>query len=656
MKPFLLAALGLFLLAAPCQASESPSPVPVSPSVVIPKPQHVVPAKGCFQAGSKAPRIICPDKFLRRELLAAGIAPTSVDEAYRIQITSHGMTVRAVTEAGVFYARQTLEQMSRHGSVYAACTVTDWPRFAYRGVMKSMSGIYQPKEYVFRMIDLFSALKYNVFHLHFADNKGWRLECGSWPDLNALSCWRKSEAHEDRYNFVREGTPGAYGGYWTKTDAREIVAYAASHHMEVMPEVEMPGHCRAVLAAYPQLRCVDSDTGERILSSDLCPGNELTYRFLKDVLDEVMEIFPYEYVHIGGDEAFKTSWERCRNCRQKMKEEGFDSLEQLQSYLMKRISRYVESKGRKVAGWSEITQGGIPDHVTVMQWKGGPDTTNTLLSSGHDIILEPEHYTYFCFPQNGPYDWRGMPAGWLGNHISLADAYLWEPMEGIIQETKGKVLGVEASLWGVYQVTGTDLNAPFGYYFPRAFATAEVAWSGTEKDYPAFRERVLPLAQWYRDHGTPCFDIRDEVGPRPESLNPVKHLATGCKVIPEGRILTDGEFGDWGVWSSRWMSFNEVDLVVDLGEVKHVEMVCPSVFDKSPGQPHYWVELSTDGARFDHAGDAWFEQQEERRGPSYRLLPIFVDAEARYIRLRSHTGGFNAYGSRHIFIDEIVVK
>ncbi len=653
MKKIIVAALGLLLLAEVVSAQEK---APVSPEVVIPKPVKVVPAQGSFNALGKVPRVICPDKALAKELRAAGVDASLVREAYRIRITSRGITIRAVTDAGVFYARQTLEQMSHHGNVYAACTVTDWPRFAYRGVMKSMSGIFNPKEYVFRMIDLFSSLKYNVFHLHFADDRGWRLESESWPELNAISCWRKSAAYEDRYNFVREGTPGAYGGYWSKADAREIVEYAALHNMEVIPEVEMPGHCRAVLASYPELRCEDVRTGEKILSSDLCPGNELTYRFLTDVLDEVMEIFPGEYIHIGGDEAFKTSWERCRLCRQKMQEEGLENLEQLQSYLMKRISRYVESKGRKVMGWSEIAQGGIPDNVTVMQWKGGADVTGSLLSSGHDVVLEPENYTYFCFPQNGPYDWKGMPAGWVGNNISLEDAYLWEPMDGIGRETAGKVLGVEASLWGVYKVTGTDLDAPFGFYFPRAFATAEVGWSGPEKDYADFRERVLPLAQWYRDHGTPCFDIRNEAGPRPESLRPVNHLAKGCRTIPSCDILTDGEFGGWGVWSSRWKSFDEVDIVIDLGEVKHVGVVCPSVFDKSTVQPHYWVELSSDGITYTHAGDVWFEQQEAGRTPSYRLLPIFVDADARYVRLRSHSTGANKYGSRHIYIDEIVVK
>lgn len=647
---------------------------PVSAEMIIPKPVKVVQAQGHFTWTQEySPRVVCPDKALMKELKSAGLKDFAINEAYRLEIKQNGITIRAAKPAGVFYARQTLEQMSRAGSVLACCTVTDWPRFEYRGVMKSMSGIFHPKAYVFQLIDIFSSLKFNVLHMHFTDNKGWRLESASYPRLNTLASWRKSEEYEDRYNFVPEGTPGAYGGYWTRSEVREMVKYAAEHNMQLMPEIEIPGHSQEVLVAYPELRCEDENTGELILSKDLCPGREETYHFLEAQIDEMVELFPYAYIHIGGDEAFKTSWKRCRHCRERMRAEGLETMEELQGYMMKRMCRYVESKGRKPVGWTEIRQGGLPDGVTVTAWFGGRQACDEVLREGHDLICEPASHTYFCYPQNGPYDWSGMPAGWIGYNVSLRDAYQWDPLEGIDASLPGRVLGVEASLWGVYFVTGTDLYKPFEYYFPRTFATAEVAWSQPERDYESFLQRVLPLAERYRKEGIPCFDVRNEKGPRPESLVEVDHVAKDCRIEfrqpwypgaessdttgPE--VLVDGHFGGWNVNSSEWLNFKSVDFVIDLGSTQRINEVVLSLHDRGmnlTAGPRFWVELSSDGKQFQRAGEICYEQSIASYSPSWHLHPVFCQAEARFVRICSAAAGENSFGNKSIYIDEIIVR
>ena len=503
-------------------------------------------------------------------------------ESYRLKVTEGGIRIEAKGFAGAFYAIQSLVQMAGLPSAagiddadsvpsaavaeISCCTVTDSPRFGYRGLHFDVSRHFRSKEFLMKQMDAMALLKLNKMHLHLTDGAGWRIEIDGYPEL--------TEWVSDRH-YCRQDEPGAYGGYYTADDIREILAYAAKKHIEVIPEIEMPGHSEEVLAAYPELSC----TGKQYGSGDLCPGKEATFGFLEDVLSQVMDLFPSEYVHIGGDEASKGAWKTCPDCQRRMQEEGLENVDELQSYLIHRIEEFVNSKGKKIIGWDEILQGGLAPNATVMSWRG-TEGGITAMKSGHDVIMTPGEFCYLDYTQDAPFK---EPVS-IGGYIPLAKTYSYEPAEdGLTEAELSHLLGVQGNLWAEY--IPTDSHAEYMYY-PRAYAIAEIGWSKAgAKDYDGFRGRALKVSDMLDGMGFSAFDLRKEYGNRKESLEPVHHLAEGCPVIYGEQYssqypasgdctLTDGVLGGWTYGDRKWQGFlTDMDVTVDLGAVKPVHYV-----------------------------------------------------------------------------------
>ena len=314
----------------------------------------------------------------RKQMLFLLITPKTPQlpspESYTLSVTSQRIEIRATSGAGLFYGLQTLLQLAQPSGAgsysIASVEIEDTPRFAYRGLMLDVSRHFSTKEFIKKQIDALAYYKINRLHLHLTDAAGWRLEIKKYPLLTDFAAWRTDPTWKKWWNggrkYLRYDEPGASGGYYTQDDIREILEYARQHYITVIPEIEMPSHSEEVLAAYPQLSC----SGEPYKNSDFCVGNEETFTFLENVLTEVMELFPSEYIHVGGDEAGKSAWKTCPKCQKRMKDEHLANVDELQSYLIHRIEKFLNNHGRHLLGWDEILQGGIAPNATVMSWRG----------------------------------------------------------------------------------------------------------------------------------------------------------------------------------------------------------------------------------------------------------------------------------------------
>jgi hypothetical protein len=435
---------------------------------------------------------------LRQRLNGRKLADWQLQSAYWLEVGEKGVKIVAADGEGVFYARQSLKMLASLDSVVTCCTILDWPRFRHRGLMLDESRNFQGKEFVLKQLDMMALLKMNRFHFHLVDNPGWRLQIDAYPRLTQFTAWRPEpdfwdwEKDEVGGDFLEEGTPGAYGGYYTKQDIAEILAFAAERHIEVIPEIEMPGHNYETRAAYPELAC-SLPAAEMHDQWELCPGKESTYEFLEKVLLEVFELFPSEYVHIGGDEAGKKNWERCPDCQARMKAEGLTSVEQLQSYLIKRIERFAHGHGKRIIGWDEILEGGLAPDATVMSWRGTAGGLRAI-ADGHDVIFTPTTYCYLDYHQD-PNQYRA-----VGKYLPLEKVYSFDPMEeGISAADAHHVLGVQGNLWTewVHEAWHAEMML-----YPRAFALAETGWSpAARKDYPDFERRASAFAAVARAMG-----------------------------------------------------------------------------------------------------------------------------------------------------------
>lgn len=419
------------------------------------------------------------------------------EEGYKLSVSRKGIVIEASSEVGLFYAFQTLFLFSspEDKSCIPFMEVADQPRFEYRGFMLDVSRYFLPKEDVFKIIDCMSLLKLNKLHLHLTDDNGWRIEIKKYPALTSVGAWRVNRnnlAFPDRRNSVK-GEPTPIGGFYTQEEIREIVNYAQQRYVEIIPEIDMPGHSNAALAAYPELACPSVDKqigvvpgmGQGSGSIILCAGNEKVFKFLEDVIDEVAVLFPSKYIHIGGDEAWKDYWKKCPRCAQRMKEENILHIEELQSYFMRRISTYVKSKGKNVMGWDELTNGTLPDDVIIFGWQGMGNAALKAAAQGHRFVLTPARLLYLIRYQ-GP-QWFE-PLTYFGNN-TLKDVYMYEPVQsGWDKKYESLLMGVQASMWTEF------CNIPHDVYyqvFPRLVALAEVAWSQKElKDWNSFVDRL----------------------------------------------------------------------------------------------------------------------------------------------------------------------
>ena len=589
-------------------------------------------------------------------------------ESYTLSVTPQQILIRATSGAGLFYGMQTLLQLAQPSGAgsysIASGEIEDTPRFAYRGLMLDVSRHFSTKEFIKKQIDALAYYKINRLHLHLTDAAGWRLEIKKYPLLTEFAAWRTDPTWKQWWNggrkYVRFDAPGAYGGYYTQDDIREILEYARQHYITVIPEIEMPSHSEEVLAAYPQLSC----SGEPYKNSDFCVGNEETFTFLENVLTEVMELFPSEYIHIGGDEAGKSAWKTCPKCQKRMKDEHLANVDELQSYLIHRIEKFLNNHGRHLLGWDEILQGGIAPNATVMSWRG-EEGGIAAVTSGHRAIMTPGAYCYLDSYQDAPYS---QPEA-IGGYLPLKKVYSYNPVPASLTAEQAKlVYGVQGNLWVEYIPTPEHVEYMI---YPRILALAETAWSAPErKSWPDFHTRALSAVADLQAKGYHPFDLKKEIGSRPESLQPVSHLALGKKVIynspysshypAQGNTaLTDGIRGDWTYGDGSWQGFisdNRLDVTIDMEKETSIHSVT-AAFMQVVGAEVFLPEtvvisISDDGTHFTELRKQHFEVSKET---PIRFTDISWQGEAkgRYVRYQAQAG--SEFGG-WIFTDEIIVK
>ena len=589
-------------------------------------------------------------------------------ESYTLSVTPQQILIRATSGAGLFYGLQTLLQLAQPSGAgsysIASVEIEDTPRFAYRGLMLDVSRHFSTKEFIKKQIDALAYYKINRLHLHLTDAAGWRLEIKKYPLLTEFAAWRTDPTWKQWWNggrkYLRYDEPGASGGYYTQDDIREILEYARQHYITVIPEIEMPSHSEEVLAAYPQLSC----SGEPYKNSDFCVGNEETFTFLENVLTEVMELFPSEYIHIGGDEAGKSAWKTCPKCQKRMTDEHLANVDELQSYLIHRIEKFLNNHGRHLLGWDEILQGGIAPNATVMSWRG-EEGGIAAVTSGHRAIMTPGAYCYLDSYQDAPYS---QPEA-IGGYLPLKKVYSYNPVPASLTAEQAKlVYGVQGNLWVEYIPTPEHVEYMI---YPRILALAETAWSAPErKSWPDFYARALKAVTDLQAKGYHTFDLKSEIGSRPESLQPLTHLALGKKVIynapynssyaAQGDVtLTDGIRGDWTYGDGAWQGFiskNRLDVTVDMENETTIHSVT-AAFMQVVGAEVFLpasvvISVSDDGVNFTELKHQDFVVNKEE-AIKFSDVSWEGTVKGRYVRYQARAG--KELGG-WIFTDEIIVK
>ena len=586
------------------------------------------------------------------------------DEGYVLIGMSKGVEIHAKTGAGLFYGVQTLLQMTREANKVALGRIVDEPRFEYRGMMLDVSRHFFGLDFVKKQIDAMAYYKLNRLHIHLTDAAGWRIEIKKYPRLTNFAAWRTGKDWKEWWNgdrkYVDEGSEGAVGGYFTQDQCREIVEYAKKHYITVIPEIEMPSHSEEVLTAYPELSC----THVPYKQADFCVGNEKTFEFLENVLLEVMEIFPSEYIHVGGDEASKQSWKTCPLCQARMKKEGLKDVDELQSYLIERMEKFLNKHGRNLLGWDEILEGGLAPNATVMSWRGVEGGLKAI-EGGHRAIMSPGGYCYFDSYQDAPHT---QPEA-IGGYLPLKKVYSYDPIPETFTPEQAKLMyGVQANLWAEYIPTPEHMEYMI---YPRILALAEVAWSAVaNKNYEDFHGRALKAVDELRAKGYNPFDLKNEVGNRPGADKPVEHLGIGKKVsYAEGHnyysgytaggddALVNGILGGWSYSDQLWQGFlKDIDLTIDLEKetaIKNVGadfmQICgPGVF--MPKQ--VIISVSNDGKEFTELAKI-DHQVVKDDAVTFKNFGWEGETNARFVRYQAEIdrnfGGF-------LFVDEIVIK
>ncbi len=425
-------------------------------------------------------------------------------EGYRIEVSAQGITISGATAQGVFYGIQTLRkslpvQACAEEVSLPAVTITDAPRFGYRGMHLDCARHFFSVDFVKRYIDLLALHNMNRFHWHLTDDQGWKIEIKKYPRLTEIGSWRTGTTI-GRNSDVDDGI--RYGGFYTQEQIQEIVKYAADRYITIIPEIDMPGHMLAALTAYPELGCTGGpyEVGHYwgVYRDILCGGNPKVYQFVKDVLDEVCSLFPSEYIHIGGDEAPKMRWEKCPKCQQIIRNKGITAKDkqskedQLQGYFATEIQKFLATKGRKIIGWDELLDCNVDNSATIMSWRGAEPGAQAAIK-GHDVIMAPYTHAYFDYYQTA--DNNNEPL-FIGGNIPIEKTYSFEPIpEGASTQAEAHILGVQANLWSEYLV-----SAQLAEYqvLPRMGALCEIQWMQPEqKDFKSFTERLQCLRAIY---------------------------------------------------------------------------------------------------------------------------------------------------------------
>ncbi|MDR3189098.1 MAG: beta-N-acetylhexosaminidase [Prevotellaceae bacterium] len=438
------------------------------------------------------------------------------DEAYKLSVKKNSVQVEAKTPRGIFYAMQTIRQLlppqieskqPATGVKWAipCVEIEDAPRYGYRGLHLDVGRHFMSKNEVMQYIDLLAYHKMNTFHWHLTEDQGWRIEIKKYPKLTEVGGYR-NRTLKGAYVAAekRQWDNTRYGGFYTQEDVKEVLAYAEKRFVTVIPEVELPGHAVAALTAYPQYSCTGGPfevEGLWGVHNDIfCPKEE-TFTFLEDILAEIADLFPSEYIHIGGDEAPKTRWSRCHACQERIKKEGLKDEHELQAYFIKRVEKFLAGKGKKIIGWDEILEGGITPSATVMYWRawGGDSSIVSAIRRGHNVIMTPNSHAYLDYYQANP---KTEPHA-IGGYLPLWRVYSFEPTPASLTPDEAtRVLGFQGNVWTEYM---PNFERVIYMAYPRAAAIAEIGWiSKGKRDYDSFQERLIQLMTRYDIMGIRC--------------------------------------------------------------------------------------------------------------------------------------------------------
>ena len=460
------------------------------------------------------------------------------DEGYKLNVTPTKITISANKKAGIIYGLQSLFQtlpaIRTNAKLDVPCMeITDYPRFKYRGMHLDVSRHFFGPEMVKEYIDLLASYKLNTFHWHLVDDTGWRIEIKKYPLLTQIGSWRVDKTDKVWGNRpqAQAGEKPTYGGYYTQEQIKEIIKYATERNVTVIPEIEMPGHVASAIAAYPHLSCTQIPqlpmTGGNYtnMASGYCAGNDSTFMFLENVLSEVIALFPSKYIHIGGDELDKAPWSKCPRCQARKATEKLHDEDELQSYFIKRIEKFVNSKNRKIIGWDEILEGGLAPSATVMSWRGENGGIQAAKMK-HDVVMTPGFPLYFDNYQAGP---EGEPEA-IGGMNTLKNVYDYNPIPKELKGDEAKyILGAQANLWAEYITTNEHLEY---MVLPRMLALAEAVWSPLEqKNWVSFNERLQSQFQKFEQKGIRYSTGNFNVSIKPISENGKLNVVLGTEVL-----------------------------------------------------------------------------------------------------------------------------
>ena len=440
------------------------------------------------------------DDILADALNAILLAPADgdvADEAYSLDVLPERVMMRAGGRAGFLHAMQTLRQLlppqiladeAQNDVAWTlpCLSISDAPAFAWRGLHLDVGRHMFPLDFIKKFIDTMAFYKFNTFHWHLTEDQGWRLEIKNYPRLTEVGAFRaETQLPTDR----NQGDGKPYGGFYTQDEAREIVAYAAERGITILPEIELPGHARAALTAYPELGCVGDNYELRTtwgIDPDIyCAGDDRTFTFLKGVLEEALELFPSQYIHIGGDEAPKQRWAACPKCQARIKTEGLADEDELQSWFIRQIESWLNERGRRLIGWDEILEGGLAPNATVMSWRGS-DGGIAAANAGHDVVMTPTTYCYLDYYQHQ--DWTREPPA-IARTLTLPQVWQFEVIPGeIAADKRHHILGGQGNIWTEYIPNQEQVEY---MAFPRAIAIADILWNHPqERSYDALARRL----------------------------------------------------------------------------------------------------------------------------------------------------------------------
>lgn len=442
-------------------------------------------------------------------------------EHYDLSIDANKINIAALANQGLFYGVQTLLQNIPYENAkivkVAALKITDEPKFKWRGMHLDVGRHFFPKEFIKKYIDYIAMYKMNTFHWHLTEDQGWRIEIKKYPKLTEVGAWRNGSMiehyNDQKYDTIR------HGGFYTQEDVKEIVAYAQKRHITIVPEIEMPGHSQAALAAYPEFSCTGGPFEVAkiwgVLEDVYCPKEE-TFTFLEDVLTEVLALFPSEYIHIGGDECPKTRWKNCNHCQNLIKEKGLKDEHELQSYFIQRIEKFLNSKGRKIIGWDEILEGGLAPNAAVMSWRG-TEGGITAAKEKHFVVMTPGSHVYFDHYQGEP---KNEPIA-IGGYTPLEKVYSFNPIPDELTKEESKyILGAQANVWTEYIPTTQQVEYMI---MPRMAALSEVLWgTSNPENYKEFEKRIIKHFEFYDkkriNYSKSIFEVTSAVHPNEKGV------------------------------------------------------------------------------------------------------------------------------------------